>query len=105
MHKILKTADFMDDELKDAKKYIEAATRCKDTNREMCDTYITIARDRIATFKRLEQSSSRMFDEKLRRARELGQNVQPMEEVHEWCNAKFMERENEVMRMLEKAVG
>jgi len=105
MHKVLKMADFMDDELKDAKKYVEAASRCKDTNRELHDTYLTIARDRVATFKRLEQSCSRMFDEKLRRSREMGQNTQHIEDVHEWCNAKFMERENEVQRMLEKAAN
>lgn len=103
MHKMLNLIDHMTDELKDGKLYAESAAMCRDTDRSLSETYSQMARERLDSYKRLKQQCARLYDEKTRRATELGQDTTHITEVHEWSCAKLSHEECELSKMIEAA--
>lgn len=103
MHKMLCLIDHMTDELKDGRSYAACAAKCRDTDRQLSETYSQMARERLDSYKRLKQQCSRLYDEKTRRATEAGQDTKHITEVHEWACAKLAHEECELSKMIEAA--
>lgn len=101
MHKMLALKDHMCDELKDGKSYAECAAKCHDTDSSLCETYLSMARERLGAYKKLKQQAARIYDEKCRRASENGEDVKHLVEVHEWYNDKMAVKEAELSILIE----
>ena len=61
----------------------------------------SMARERLAAFKKLKQQSARIYEEKCRRATEHGDDVKHLVEVHEWYMGKLAHEEAELSIMIE----
>ena len=101
MHKMMALHDHMEDELKDGKSYAECASQCKDTDHELCDLYLQMAKERLEAFKRLKQSASRIYENKVRQAKDAGKDVTDFVEFYEYCSKKMADKESSLAKCIE----
>ena len=97
MHTMLDLFEHINDRIESAECYAKCAIKHKDSDRELADVYITIARTDLDQCARLRAQASRLANAKVN---EIGVTAE-LQELCDWYNAKMAQMISKVKLLIE----
>ena len=98
MKEIKHIAEYIREELADAEKYAKAAMKCKDTDRDLAQTYHDLSRQELTHIDLLHSNVARLIKEHTAKGKEV---PAAMQAVWDWEHEHMVEEVKEVKLLLD----